>query len=98
MPIIIFTLPMTLISHVLTYNESFIYSFYHQIITGWTILLLILSIKNIHNYSVWETIKSILIILFGMLIVVIIGLLIYTFMGQLIDFIISIIKEVVYRV
>ena len=68
---------MTLISHVLTYNESFIYSFIIKSLPAGRFSYSFVN-QNIHNYSVWETIKSILIILFGMLIVVIIGLLIYT--------------------
>ena len=97
-PFIIFTLPMTLISHVLTYNESFIFTFYHQIILIWTLILIFMSIQGIHNYRFLETIKNILIILFGMFILILLGLLIYAFMGQMIEFILSIIKEVIYRV
>ncbi len=97
-PFIIFTLPMTFLSHFLTYNEAFIFDFYHQIIFLWTLLLIVLSIKGIHNYTFLETIKNILIIIFGMFILVLIGLLIYSFMGQLIEFVLSVIKEVIYRV
>jgi hypothetical protein len=97
-PFILFTLPMTVISHVLTYNESFIFSFYHQIILIWTIFLIVLSISGIHNYRFLETVKNIVIILFGMFILILLGLLIYAFIGQLIEFISSIIKEVIYRV
>ncbi len=97
-PFIIFTLPMTFLSNYLTYNESFIFSFYHQIILGWTIILVVLSIKSVHNYTFWETVKNILIIIFGMFILILIGLLIYSFLGQLIEFVLSIIKEVIYRV
>lgn len=97
-PFIIFTLPMTFLSNYLTYNESFIFTFYHQIILVWTIILVFLSIKSVHNYTFWETIKNIMIIIFGMFILILIGLLIYSFLGQLIEFVLSIIKEVIYRV
>ncbi|MFH1693594.1 MAG: YIP1 family protein [Bacillota bacterium] len=97
-PFIIFTLPMTILSNYLTYNETFIFTFYHQIILVWTIILIVLSIKSVHNYTFWETVKNILIIIFGMFILIFIGLLIYSFLGQLIEFVISIIKEVIYRV
>jgi DNA-binding beta-propeller fold protein YncE len=97
-PYIILTLPMTFLSNYLTYNESFIFEFYHQILLWWTIILIVMSIKGIHNFTFWETVKNILIILFGMFILILIGLLIYSFMGQLIEFVLSIIKEVIYRV
>lgn len=97
-PYIVLTLPMTVLSHALTYNESFIYNFYNQIVIGWTIILLIISVKEVHNYTLWESVKSILLIIFGVFVVLLMGLLIYSFLGQLIDFITSIIKEVAYRV
>lgn len=98
MPFIILTLPMTFLSHFLTYNEAFIFDFYHQIILLWTFLLLMMSIKGVHNYTFFELIKNTLIIIFGMFILVLIGLLIYSFLGQLIEFVLSIFREVIYRV
>jgi DNA-binding beta-propeller fold protein YncE len=97
-PAIVLTLPLTALSYVLTYNEVFIYDLFNFVIIAWTILLLIISVKEVHNYSFWETVFGILLILFGIVIIIILGLLIYSFLGQLFDFIISIIKEVIYRV
>lgn len=97
-PFIIFIPVMTILSHFLTYNEAFIYSFYHQVVFYYTIFLFIYTLKEVHNYTLLETIKSILLILFGMLILVLMGLLIYAFIGQVWDFVVSIIKEVIYRV
>lgn len=98
LPFIIFILPLTILSHVLTYNEIFLYDFYRSIILVWTTLLLFISIQGIHNYTFRETIKNTLIIIFGMLIVIFLSVLIYAFIGQIITFVISLIKEVIYRV
>lgn len=97
-PFIVFILPMTLLSHVLTYNEEFIYNMYRSVIMGWTLLLLLVSITTIHNYSFFETIKYTIIIIFGMFMMVLLGVLIYSFVGQLWVFVLSLIKEVIYRV
>jgi len=97
-PAIVLTVPMTLLSYVLTYNEAFVIDLFNFVISNWTIILLIISIKEVHNYTGWETVFSILLIIFGIIILIILGLLIYSFIGQLFDFIISIIKEVIYRV
>lgn len=97
-PFILFTPIMTVLSHFLTYNESFIYVFYHQVVFYYTLFLFIYTLKEVHNYTLLETIKSILLILFGILIMVLMGLLIYAFIGQVWDFVVSIIKEVIYRV
>lgn len=96
-PFIVLTLPMTLITHVLTYNELFIVNLYDNVILLWTLFLLIYAIKEIHNYSFKKTVGSTIIILFGMAILVIIGLLVYSFMGQLIEFVVGIVREVFYR-
>ncbi len=97
MPFIIFILPLTLLSHFLTYNEVIIYQIYLFIIVSWCVILLIMSISQIHNYGFWETVKCILLTAFAMIILVLFVLLIYTFLSQLIDFITSVIKEVSYR-
>jgi hypothetical protein len=97
-PFILFIPAMTIMSHFLTYNEAFIYTFYHQVVFYYTIFLFVYTLKEVHNYTLLETIKSILLILFGMLILVLMGLLIYAFIGQVWDFVVSIIKEVIYRV
>lgn len=96
-PFILLTLPMTIISHGLTYNESVIITIYNVFVIGWCAILLIMSISEIHNYSFWETIKCILLTLFAMIIVILFVLLIYTFISQMIDFVSSVIKEVTYR-
>ncbi|PKK93740.1 MAG: hypothetical protein CVV61_03095 [Tenericutes bacterium HGW-Tenericutes-6] len=98
LPYIIFTLPMTFLSNFLTYNELFIFEFYHQIIFIWSLILLFISIKGLHNYTFFEFIKNTLIIIFGMFMIILVGLLIYAFSGQLFEFVISIIREVIYRV
>ena len=97
-PFILFIPIMTILSHFLTYNEAFIYTFYHQVVLYYTLFLFIYTLKEVHNYSLFETIKSILLIIFGMMILVLMGLLIYAFIGQVWDFVVSIIKEVIYRV
>ncbi len=96
-PFIILTLPMTLLTHVLTFNEAFIVSLYDNIVLVWTLILLFQSIKEIHNYSFWKTVFSTLIIIFGMVLLVVIGLLVYSFLGQLVEFIVGIVREVIYR-
>jgi WD40 repeat protein len=97
-PYILFTPLMTVLSHFLTYNEAFIYEFYNQILFVYTGFLFVYTLKEVHNYTLFETIKSMLLILFGILIMVLMGLLIYAFVGQVWDFLQSVFKEVMYRV
>lgn len=97
-PAIVLMVPMTFLSHFLTANEFFLMDLLRFVVTVWTFVLLIISVKEVHNYTFKETVLSILLILFGIVIIIILGLLIYSFIGQLLDFFVSIIKEVIYRV
>ena len=96
-PYILIKLPLIPLSYCLTYNEQFIMSIANTVTYAYCIILLFVSIGNIHNYSFKETIKNIVLTIIGMLIVAFTLLLVYMFMSQLIDFIISLIKEVFTR-
>src|SRR5690606_7020981 len=63
-PIVLFSLPITLISNLLTRNEVFLYTFSTQIMIFWTGLMFFIMVKEIQNYSLSETIRSILTTLF----------------------------------
>ncbi len=97
LPYILIKLPLIPLSYCLTYNEQFIMSIANFVTYAWSGILLLMTIANIHNYSFKETLKNIILTILGMLIVAFTLLLVYMFMSQLIDFIISIIKEVFTR-
>ena len=97
-PFIIIKLPLILLTHVLTYNEQFILQFANLIIYGYTAILLLIMIQYIHQYTFKETIKNIVITIFGMAIFALMIILVYMFANQLIDFVVSLVKEVIFRV
>lgn len=87
----------TLISNVLTLNESFILQFMYLLAYGWIALLLIIMIKEIHNFSMSEVFKNILVTIFTALIAVLAIFVVYVLFSQVYDFVSAIIGEVVYR-
>ncbi|WNB92644.1 YIP1 family protein [Bacillus sp. NEB1478] len=97
-PYVVFSLPIVLISNILTYNESFVYVFSIRIIYAWCLIILFIMIKEIHNYSVSDTIRNILVTLFGMAIMLLVVFIVFVLIDQVYDFVYSIIKEVVLRV
>ncbi|WP_413379446.1 YIP1 family protein [Alkalihalobacillus sp. 1P02AB] len=97
-PLIIFIIPITLISNVLTYNEAFLYQFPLQIIIIWSLILLFLMIKELHDFTGMGTVRNIVVTIFGMFIMVLIFFVLYVLVDQLVDFIWSFIQEVVLRV
>jgi tetratricopeptide (TPR) repeat protein len=97
MPYLIFKPIIVLVSNVLTLNDAFIYSFSNTILLAWSALLLFMMVKEIHGYTVGETIKNILLTLFGMLILSLVLFIIYVLLDQVYDFVYSVIKEATVR-
>ena len=87
-----------LVGNVLTYNEVFIIQFGNLCITVWVVVLLFLTLKEINNYSVKETIKAIFITAFTVLIMALLISILYVLCSQVIDFVITVVREVVYRI
>jgi tetratricopeptide (TPR) repeat protein len=88
---------LILLSHGLTYNESFIIQFGNLFINTWTLIMVVLMIKYINDYSAKETFKVILYTLFTMLIGILVLFIVYVLLSQVIVFVQSIIGEVVYK-
>lgn len=97
-PLIVMLVPFIVISNVLTLNEMIIYQLFAGIMILYTIILVFIGIKEIHNYEIKETIKNLLLTLFVMLIIVLILFIIYVFGSQLWNFLGSLIKEAFNRV
>lgn len=96
-PYIILKPLIVLLSNVLTYNEVFLVNFSNFILYTWIVVLLFLTIKEINNYSVGETVKVILITFFCALIAILLLFILYVLISQVADFVQSIYGEVVYR-
>lgn len=98
-PFIYFSIPITLISRVLTLNEGFVYTFLMQGSIIWSVILIFLMVKEIHDFSIRDTIKNLIMTMAGSMIVVAIGFILYAVIfDQIFEFIYSIIWEVLIRV
>ncbi len=93
-PYALFTLPIALLSNVLTLNEVFIYTFSIRLVDAWVALMLFLMVREIHNYSISETIRNILYTLFTMAVMLLTGYILYVLFNQLFDFVVTISREV----
>ncbi|MBN2540536.1 MAG: YIP1 family protein [Bacilli bacterium] len=97
-PIVVFLPFYIILSNVLTLNELVILQIYGFTMISYTIVLIFLAIREIHNYEIGETFKNIALTIFTMLIIILIGFIIYVFGSQLFDFLTSWLKEVFFRV
>lgn len=85
------------LSHVLTYNEYFLIDFVNILMYVWIVILIVIAIKEINNYSMKETAKVIFLTFFTALIGALLIFIIYVLWMQVFDFISAISGEVVYR-
>lgn len=86
------------LSHVVTNNELFFVQFASLVMMTWIGVLLFLSIKEINNYTVKETVKIIGLTVFTILIACLLAFIIYVLWSQVFDFIQSLFREAVYRI
>ena len=97
-PYILLTPVVFLLSHVLTINEQFLITFLRIVIIGWIVVLIVLGIREVNNYTAKETAKVIMLTLFTVLIMALIIFILYILWAQVIEFISAIAGEVGYRV
>jgi hypothetical protein len=88
---------LAILSNGLTYNESIVYQLFDGLRIAWPALLLILMIKEIHNYDVKGLIQNVFLTLFTMMMLVLIGLLLYALGAQVVNYLEGIIQEVILR-
>lgn len=94
-PYALFTLPIALLSNVLTLNEVFLYTFANQLVLFWCGIMLVIMVREIHNYdSVGDTARNLLTTLFTMALFMLTAYILYVLFTQLYEFVLTIIQEV----
>lgn len=96
-PYLVFMPFIFLVSHGVTYNESFIIEFAKVFMYVWIAVLVFIAIREINNYTVKETFKIIFLTGFTILIVCLLAFIMYVLWSQVADFIATLAGEVVYK-
>lgn len=96
-PVMLFKVPLAILTNILTYNESYIYTLCNNVIWIWSCFNFIYMIKQVHNYSVKELIVNIVLTFLAVIILVFLYLMIYILFMQMFDFISGLIKEAMLR-
>lgn len=97
-PLVLFMPVVTLLSYILTLNEGFIIQFANIGIWCWLGILIFLSLKEIHNYSLSKVIGNIFLTLFLMFVIIIAYFIVYMLGNETFNFFYIIVKEAVYRI
>lgn len=97
-PYIIIKPFVILLSNVLTYNEVFLITFANIIVWTWVVVLILLTLKEINNFTVGQSAKALALTAFTVLILSLLVCIIYVLFSQVIDFAVTVVREVVYRI
>jgi magnesium-transporting ATPase (P-type) len=79
-------------------NEVILLQILSFFIIIYTSVLVFIGVREVHNYEIKETFKNILLTIFTMFLIVLICFIVYVFGSQLIEFLVSWVKEVFFRV
>ena len=96
-PIILLRLPMVLLSHVITLEEGTFYYIIGFVSYAWTGILVFLGTMMTHEYTLGKTIFTCMITVVGMGIILFIGLLFFNVISEIIVFVSTIYKELMFR-
>jgi len=97
-PYIILTPVIFILSHVLTNNEQFLITMCQIVMVVWVLVLLVIAIKEVNDYTPGETFKVICLTIFTILILALLIFIVYVLWAQVFEFISALFGEVVYRI
>lgn len=97
-PFLLFTPLLALVSHVLTYAETFIYHLLHTLILVYTGVMIFLAIKETHAYTPRKTVANILLTAAFIVLSVLAVIVLYLLWRELLGFLCELFEEVKYRV
>jgi hypothetical protein len=97
LPFVTFTPVNFILSHVVTTNEEFLITLVKVLMYTWIIILGVLGIKEVNNYTGKETFKVICLTVFTIIIVALLIFIIYVLWAQVFEFISAVFGEAVYR-
>ncbi len=97
LPMIITTNLGTLISQAVAENEEAFYTILMGVGTAYTVIMLIIGIMQIHNYTMGKTLVTLFITLVAVLIIIFLALLVINFITQVYTFFRSIYTELIFR-
>ena len=96
-PYLVFSLPLFLISNIVTYNEQAIYFMVVGFIYAWCGVNIILTVMELHDYSLGKALINIILTLVCFILAIAFVLILYVLGYQLVSYIISLFKEAMIR-
>ena len=98
LPVIASLLTVTVVSHFLTYNESFLLTLIMIAGIAWSAAVIFIGLQTIHQYSFKETVTSLILTVMFMLIIAVVCIILSMMWNSLRTFLTSVGKELIYNV
>lgn len=96
-PYILIMNPVTIISNFVTADEGAFIAVFEAIALGWAGALILISVMQIHDYSLFKALLAIAFSVAGMMIIVFLILLFFSLFSDAIAFFVSVYKELLFR-
>ncbi len=96
-PMLVTTVLATVVSQFVAENEEAFYTILLGIGTAYTVILLIMGIMQIHNYTMGKTLVTLFLTVVAMLILIFLALLVLNFITQVYTFLRGIYTELIFR-
>nr|WP_246427456.1 Yip1 family protein [Paenibacillus phyllosphaerae] len=96
-PYAVLIIPVTLLTNILALDESSIYTLLLNLTIGWSVWLMLVKIKIVHDFEPLKVVWITLLTLAGIAIIWFIGILMFGLINQLINFVLEIVQEVNFR-
>jgi hypothetical protein len=97
LPMILFYIPAILLSQVVSLNEKGFYSLLIIIGTAWTLILILVGIMTIHNYTLAKTLVTLVLSIIAVLLILFLFMLVTDLVAQVYQFFHSIYQELIFR-
>jgi hypothetical protein len=96
-PYIVFVVPVTLLTNVLSLDEASTYRLFMSIIQFWVILLFLIKVRVLHDFEIGKMIWITILTLIGMFIMWFVCFILYGLIDEFVNFIINLFKEISFR-
>lgn len=96
-PMLVTTILATIVSQFVAENEEAFYTILMGIGTAYSVILIIMGIMQIHNFTMGKTLVTLLLTVVAMLILIFLALLVMNFITQVFQFLRGIYTELIFR-
>ncbi len=97
LPMILCTVIGTIVSQAVAENEEAFYTIIVGLGTAWSVIMMLVGIMQIHNYTLGKTLITVFLTIVALLIIIFLAVLVINFISQVYSFLHSVYTELLFR-